>query len=296
MPTWRRMMPMNDAPPGPPIRPKPVKVLSPPPQSPSGPPKQEPRKLSLRKPKHKSPKLIIHGVPGFGKTTIGAHTPRPLLLMSETGYDTLLSVGSVPSVAAELVESWTDLLRWLDDLAENPQGIKTIALDALGGYERMCHEHVCHREYGGNWGEKGFLGWQRGFDRAVADWLGMLARLDRLHRAGLMVLLLAHTRIKNFKNPVGPDYDRFEVALHYKTWDVTHQWADAVLFGQFFTVIDTDNKKRTRGIGGQDRVLQTEQCDAWIAKNRYKMPSELWLKGGPSMAWSTIAEHLPKEK
>ena len=64
-----------------------------------------------------APRLVIHAVEGFGKTTIGAYSPDPFILMSETGYDTLLASELAPSVPAEEVTSWTDLLRWLSDLA-----------------------------------------------------------------------------------------------------------------------------------------------------------------------------------
>lgn len=46
-------------------------------------------------------------------------------------------------------------------LHENHQ-FQTLGLDTVGGLERLCHEHVCANSYDGDWGEKGFLGFQRG--------------------------------------------------------------------------------------------------------------------------------------
>ncbi len=258
------------------------------------------RKLTVRQSKKLPPRLVINAVEGWGKTTLGAYAPSPVILMAkgETGYDTLLSAPSslVPAVPAELVESWLDLLTWLDDLAVDPQGRETVVLDALGGFERICHQHVCDAEFSGDWGERGFASYQRGYDLAVGEWLKLLSRLDQLHVNGMAIVLLGHAKIQPFKNPLGPDYDRYVCDVHHKTWAVTNRWADAVLFGKFYTVMENEKKAQRTGkgkaIGGTDRVLYTEQRDAFVAKNRYGMPSEIWLDGGPTGSWKSVAQHL----
>ena len=52
------------------------------------------------------------------------------------------------------------------------------------------------------------------------------------------ILALCHSKIAPFKNPEGPDYDRFTPDLHAKTWGLTHKWADYVLFLNFETHVD----------------------------------------------------------
>ena len=150
---------------------------------------------------------------------MGANSPDPMILMSrgETGYDTLLSAGLVPQVPAEEVTTWQDLLGWVSDLTQDPQGRKTLVLDTLGGFERLCHEHVCSRDFGGDWGERGFSSYQRGYDVSVTDWLDLLNRLDRLREQGITILWLAHAQIRTFKNPLGLDYDRYVYHSHHKT-------------------------------------------------------------------------------
>ena len=100
------------------------------------------------------------------------------------------------------------MLGWVDDLAKDPQGRRPLALDALGGIERLCHEHVCRRDFGGDWGEREFSSYQKGFDVAVADWLDLLSRLDGLRERGITILWLAHAKIQTFKNPLDVDFDR----------------------------------------------------------------------------------------
>lgn len=254
------------------------------------------RILAPRERKAITPRIVINAIEGFGKTTIGAYSPDPVVFMSpgETGYDTLLSSNLVPQVPAVSIESWTDLLGWCDELIKDPQGRKTLVLDALGGFERLCHEHVCHRDFKDDWSDKGFSSYMRGYDVSVTDWLHLLARLERLNDAGMTIVILSHCKVKTFKNPLGADYDRYVADVHDKTWSPTAKWADVVLFGKFFTSVEvarsTGNvaKDKGKGIGGTERILYSQQRDAFDAKNRYGMPPELDMPNDPTAAWSTI--------
>lgn len=210
----------------------------------------------------------------------------------EQGYDTLLSAGRVPAVPAVLIESWEQLLGWLDAFAADTQGRESIVLDALGGFERLCHEHVCAKNFSNDWSDAGFLSFHKGFEISVGEWMKMLQRLDTLHAKGVMPVLLGHSRVKAFKNPAGADFDRYECDVHAKTWAATARWADAVLFGNYRALVDkvvsTAKSSKGKGIGGTDRVLYAERRDAWDAKNRYGMPAEFDLSSEPSESWAAI--------
>lgn len=246
-------------------------------------------------PKAIAPRVVINGVEGWGKTSIAANAPGAALIMArgETGYQTLHNAGRVPTIPCLLADSWDGLLAVLDGLVADPGDTKTLVLDALGGFERLCHEHVCARDFAGNWGEKGFGAFAKGYDLAVTDWLGLLNRLDRINEQGVAVWLLSHVGVRPFKNPLGPDFDRYEAACHAKTWGVTHKWADAVLFANFRTVTATEKgEQRKKGIGGTDRVIFTERRDAWDAKNRFGMPEELDITGDPAEAFAAVNAYL----
>ena len=233
--------------------------------------------------------MVFMGVEGFGKTTFAANAPKPAILMArgEAGFRTLRQRELVPDCDAVELETWDETLRMVDSLADLDN--QTVVLDALGGFERLCHEHVCRRDFAGDWGEKGFQAFMRGYDIAVADWLNLISRLDRLRaKRGVNVVLLSHVKVKNFKNPDGADFDRYTSDCHEKTWSVTHKWADAVLFGKFVTVTQKEGKfGRAKGIGGTERVIYTQRRDAWDAKNRYSLPEQIEV-GGPSDMWPTV--------
>ncbi len=272
-----------------------TKETSAPPAPPVAPPRTSQAAANVTVPtfgkakaKLQPPRIVLNAVEGWGKTSCGAYAPEPGILMArgETGYLTLLGAGLVPEVGAASIDSWLGLLALLDEFAKE-SAVKTLVVDAMGGIERLCHEHVCTRDFKGDWGEKGFSSYQKGFDVAINDWLQLLQKLDVLHNQGMTILLLSHCQIRPFKNPLGEDYDRYVAAVHHKTWNVTHRWADAVLFGTFITVIDSKDGRK-RGIGGTDRVLYCERRDAFDAKNRYGMPVEVEIPAEPSEIWSTI--------
>lgn len=256
------------------------------------------RRLTVATAKAPCPRLLIYAVEGWGKTSIGAFAPDPVVLMArgESGYSTLLSAGLVPAVPAVTVETWDDLLQWLDTLIADQQGRKTIVLDALGGFERLCHEKVCARDFGNDWGEKGFASFQKGYDMSVSEWLKLLQRLDKLNDAGVIIVMLGHARIRSFKNPIGADYDRFEADVHAKTWAATARWADTVLFGNFQTIVDKVKQGKGKGVGGTDRKLYTERRDAWDAKNRYGMPEEIAIENDRTKGWETVWSHIVPAK
>lgn len=240
------------------------------------------------------PAIVFNAVEGFGKTSYIAYAPNAAILMArgERGYTTLLGAGRVPKIPHVSIDSWADALAVVDGLADDPQGIKFLGFDALGGFERLCHEYVCNRDFGGDWGEKGFGSFQKGYEVSVTEWLKLLVKLDALRdRHGIAPVMLSHSKVATFKNPDGADFDRYVSDVHQKTWAATAKWADLILFGKFFTVVqqkDNNVLKKGKGIGGTDRVVYTERRDAWDAKNRYGLPPEIDMPNDPSQMWQTV--------
>lgn len=246
-------------------------------------------------------RLVLYGTEGIGKTSLGVSAPRSVTLMTrgETGLLTLIDSGRVPPTAHfPEVLSWTQLLDAIGVLIDQPHDYRTLVIDTLNGAERLCHEHVCRREYGGRWGRDGFTSFNQGYEVALADWRDLLDRLDRLRAAKRMgVVALAHGRIATFRNPEGADYDRFVPDLHPKTWALTHKWADAVLFLNYETIVDAERVDlKGKGKGGSRRKLYTQRTAAFDAKNRHGLPPE--IDGGRSAAeaWLNLATAMKAAK
>lgn len=239
--------------------------------------------------------MILYGVPGIGKTSFAAAAPGVVFMTeaAERGIGTLKEAGLVPATIPVLppVGNWPDALGMLDSLRADEHNYKVLAIDALGGFERLCHEEVCRRDFSGDWGDRGFSSYQKGYETALADWRLFINALDALRDERKMsIILLGHAKISPFKNPSGPDFDRWNVDVHHKTWALTHKWADLVLFANYelnFSAKE-QNDKKAKAKGGKARILYTEHEAAFDAKNRHSLPGEIEMGNSGSEAWANF--------
>lgn len=218
----------------------------------------------------------------------------------ETGLDTLIDAGRLPAIPhfPEL-QTWAELTGAIQALTEQEHSYRTLIIDALNGAERMCHEHVCKRDFNGEWGDRGFGGYQRGFEVSLADWRELLNALDRVRAERKMrIICLCHTKVGTFKNPEGPDYDRYQPDLHAKTWSLTAKWADLVLFGNFEVTVDTQKSgdRKGKGTGGQLRMLYTERHASYDAKNRLGLPPEIEMGSSPAEAYQNFVTAMKEAR
>lgn len=236
--------------------------------------------------------MIIYGVPGIGKTSMAAHSPGCVFLHDKTedGITTLKNAGRIPKVPQlPPANSWPDMLEMLDALATGEHSHRTLVVDAMGGFERLCHEEVCRRDFKGDWGERGFASYQKGPEVALTDWRQFLASLDRLRDEKKMgVILLAHSKVVTFKNPEGSDFDTYAPDCDKRTWSMTHKWADLVVFCNYVVTVDKDGKGQT----ANDRVMYTEYHPAYAAKNRHGLPPEIDMGDSAAVAWHNLTEAL----
>ena len=166
-------------------------------------------RLGRHTPEAVGARLIVAAVEGWGKTSMIAYAPNAAIVQvqTETGYETLLRAGRVPEVDYATVTNWPELLTVVNDVASSSYGV--LGIDAMGGAERLCHELVCARDYKGDWSAKGFLNFMAGYDSSVAEWLKLLAALERARANNTHVVLLSHIKVATFRNPEGTDYDRY---------------------------------------------------------------------------------------
>ena len=242
-------------------------------------------------------RYILHGVEKIGKTSFAAHAPSPVFLETsgETGLETLIDAGQLKATPHfPEIQTWEQLLSVLETLTNEDHQYRTLVIDTLNGAERLCHEFVCQRDFGNDWGERGFAGYQRGFEVSLAEWRRFLAMLDTLRaQRNMSILTLCHTRITPFSNPEGADYDRYSPDMHRKTWGLCHKWADCVLFLNYETFVnEQDSKKKGKASSTQSRVLYTERHAAYDAGNRLGLPPEIDMGSSGAEAWQNFINSL----
>lgn len=227
-------------------------------------------------------RICVYGLEGVGKSTFAASAPSPIFLGAEDGTSEL-DVKRFPQP-----QNWADVMEAIAELTRNEHDYKTLVIDTLDWMEPLCWHQVCVAC--AKLGKPPLrsieeLGYGKGYVEAGGYWRQLTAALERLREARRMdVLLLAHSWIKNFKNPGGEDFDRYEMKLHKGAAALWREWSDAVLFADHDVTTYEDDRKRVKGIGTGARVLRTEHNAAWDAKNRYDLPPSLPLD------WEAFAE------
>lgn len=230
----------------------------------------------VRGPIAKPIRLLVYGVDGIGKTTLAAGAPSPIFIGVEDGTATL----DVPRFPEPKV--WADLHFAIDELGKPDHTHRTVVIDTLDWLEPLCWTHVCT----GKRNKAGKLietiedfDYGRGYGAALDEWRVLLARLDRLRNTrGMGIVLLAHASIRQFKNPEGEDYDRYELKLNAKASGLIREWSDAVLFATHETYTHQKDKNApTKGISTGARIMHTTRRAAFDAKNRHSLPETLPL-------------------
>jgi hypothetical protein len=208
-------------------------------------------------------KVVVYGQAGIGKSTFAAGAPSCIFLPTEDGTDQL-EVSRLPRP-----ETLADVFASIDALTLESHPYKTLALDTLGGIERLVWADVCRA---GNKLDIEAFGYGKGYIAAVDTWRVLLAKLERMQRdKGMHVILVDHAVARTHKMPDADPFQRWRPSVHEKAADLLAGWSDAVLFATE-QVVAIERKGKARGTSDGARVLRTNWAATHDAKNRFNLP------------------------
>ena len=212
-------------------------------------------------------KVIFFGGPGVGKTTAACGAPTPLVIDPSGGSSRL-------DVARVNVTTWDEVIEAASSLRDNAQGFETLVLDELGTLEHLCWDHVCKK-----FGKPNIeaFGYGKGYTLVLQEWRKLVEVLNELHHARMNVVLVGHSTISTFRDPEGPEYDRYHLKLHGKLAALLKEWSDTVLFCRHETVVGKTENERAVAHATGARVMHTTHSAAFDAKNRDDLPAKLPL-------------------
>ena len=156
--------------------------------------------------------------------------------------------------------------------------------------ESLLHQHVAkaggHKSIEDEGYGKGYLRAKETFREKYLDGINYLR-----DEKSMTILQIAHSAIVRHNDPEVDPYDRYEIKMHKHTSALLQEHSDCILFCNYkVSTTKTDvgfNKKHNRALGTGERIIQTSDRPAHLAKNRYAMPDTL------PMEWSAIAQHIP---
>ena len=234
---------------------------------------------TIQKGKRQSPpRLLIYGIEGIGKSTLGANAPKPVFISTEDGIDRI-NCDSFP-----LCRSFEEMMACLKTLREEKHDYQTLVVDSLDWAEKLVFAHLC-KQHGSPHIEKVGGGFQKGYEYALGSWSQMIDSMRPLREEkGMIIVLIAHAKVEKHNDPETTEFDRFSPKLHKKANAFWSEWCDAVLLA-------------TREFGaakgeksGGKRILRCVPSATCNAKNRYNLPEIMPLEWGPLMEYF-VSDH-----
>lgn len=214
-----------------------------------------------------APKLIIHGLPGAGKSTLATKLKNPIFLDFEGGLNYIDCVRT-PQIhndkefavcLSELLSKKEreydtvviDSIDWaVRKFEERAAGV--ITEDDKTGKEKIDLKATLNKANGG-YGGGGFY-----LESIIKTWF--IPRLSLLNQAGYGICLIAHSERKSLMDADGIDTDRIAPKIHNKVVNPFIEWADDIFY------LKNNNGERTLVLEGDDNVL---------AKNRQGLSGEV---------------------
>ncbi len=217
----------------------------------------------------KAQKVVVYGPEGIGKTTFAAQFPNPLFI------DTEGSTEHYDVARTDAPQSWSILMAQLQEVKmTRPCG--TIVIDTADWAEKLCIEHICAKY---KWDGIEAPGYGKGYTYLAEEFGKLLNLLSDVAEAGVNVVITAHAAMRKFEQPdEAAGYDRWELKLQKKIAPMIKEWADAVLFVNYKTIVETVSSGMGQAKGkarGNKRVMYCQHHACWDAKNRWGLPEEV---------------------
>jgi hypothetical protein len=227
------------------------------------------------------PRIIVYGNHGIGKSTFGAAAPNPVFILTEDG----LGVLDVPHFP--LAQTFDAVMEAIAALYSEENDFSTVVIDSLDWLDNLIWQTINAKH------DAKDLAYGKGAVIAADYWRQVLDGLSALRNdRNMAILLLAHCEIKRFDSPEVEPFDRYVLKLQARSSALVQEWADAVLFANYKTIVKKDavgfNNTVSRGITTGERLLFTTDKPAHQAKNRFNLNDSL------PFTWDALQQEMQR--
>lgn len=228
--------------------------------------------------------MLIYGVPGVGKSTLGSEFPSPLFFgdqMESSKFDVMR--GPEPKTMQECRDFLNEILN------AKTVKFKTLVFDNLGWFEPLPWAEICKEESKKSIDD---IGYQNGYKMSVSrhqEIVNLLKAIREKHK--IDVVILGHSRVKDFQDPtISSNYAKYQLSINEQAENVWFRSVEAVLFMNYEILKADEKKKFAQGEGV--RYAYTQERPGFKAKNRYGLPFRLLMPLGEG--YKTLAAAIQK--
>lgn len=227
------------------------------------------------------PRIVFYGEQGIGKSTI-AKEAGAIFIQTSDGLEGL-SVDAFP-----LAQKLDDVRQALEFLLTGPHDYKAVAIDTLGGLERLVFQESC-AELGLEYMTQSSM---KSYPLAMKKIIALMAQINKLNSERKMfVFLIGHSSIARFEDPTTSSYDRYQLMLNEKIGAYFLQECDIVGFinQKVSTKTEEAGFSETVKASGSQRYAFFEKRPSFYAKDHdYGLPPEIRLEKGKG--WQAILD------
>ena len=218
----------------------------------------------------RAPRIFLYATHGIGKSTFASQAPSPIFIKTEDG------LGSIDTASFPLATSSAEVMAAIGTLYKEDHDFNTVVLDSADWAENIFQKEI-EAQY-----EAKDLAYGKGALILADKWRSVLDGLSALnYKKNMTVIIVGHCEIKRFDSPEVDSYDRYQPKLQSRASALVQEWADCVLFANYKTIVKKEevgfNKQVAKAFTNGDRVINTTETPAFLAKNRYSLPERLPL-------------------
>jgi len=207
-------------------------------------------------------KILLYGPPGIGKTTFISQVDKVLIADSERGSHGI----DCARVDIKTAQMAFDIIKWFKDQTD----YETLVIDSFTKIQTYLTEDLLKEK---DWKSLEEPGYGKGFNMLKQKISRFISACDWLSKNGKNVVVIGHTRVKAFYDPMTEAYDRYEPDILDKSMSEFIATFDAVLFYKKKLILkEMDKGDRVTARTTNDREMYATERASFMAKNRYGLP------------------------